>query len=87
MEHARKAQGYGMSGPIPAEFVGGPMDGQHLWLLPDQNAVEVYVQDCKQSASAESGQVRIVQHIYQRRQVNGIFVRLPNGFYPYDKKA
>jgi hypothetical protein len=73
-----------MSEPIPAEFVGGPMDGQQRWLLPDQNSVEVL--DCKQSALAELclGRVRIVTRNYQRRQVNGIFVRLANGFYPYD---
>jgi hypothetical protein len=67
-----------VSEPIPAEFVGGPIDGQQRWLKPDQNAVDVM----EQGAGLE-----ITRRRYERRAIGGIFVRLPNGFYPYDLKG
>ena len=63
-----------MSDTTPAEFVGGPIDGQQRILCgePDEHDVE------------EFNGKRVETHIYRRRKINGIGVRLPTGLVPYD---
>ena len=73
-----------MSEPILAEFVGGPADGQQRCLEHGKNSVVFFHRELV--ALNESGQVKVVAHSYQRREVNGIWVRLPNGMYPFDWK-
>ena len=77
-------QGFLMSDAIHAKFVGGPDDGLHRFLPSETN--EVTIQEFYQEID-EHGKVKIVNHKYARRSVNGIFVRLPNGFYPFDWKG
>lgn len=74
-----------MSEPIMAEFVGGPMDGKQQYLPSDTNEVTVFELD--RSIVDESGNVKMINHVYERRSIESIFVRLPNGFYPYDWKG
>lgn len=74
-----------MSELINAEFAGGPMDGNQRCLESSVNEVTVFEVD--KSIVDESGKVKVVQHLYRRRSVESIFVRLPNGFYPFDWKG
>jgi len=74
-----------MSDGIHAEFVGGTFDGQYRFLPSETN--EVTVQEFDQAIVDEHGKVKIVNHKYVRRSVNGIFVRLPSGAYPFDWKG
>lgn len=60
----------------PAEFVGGPVDGQQR-IVPGEPS-ELFVDEFKD--------FKIVQHVYVRRRINGIGVRLPSGMVPYDWK-
>ena len=70
---------------IHAEFVGGPLDGQIRFLPDETNEVRVHEHD--NVTVDKHGKVQIVNHNYLRRSIGGIFVRLPNGFYPFDWKG
>lgn len=59
-----------------AEFVGGPIDGKQR-ILPDEPG-EMNIKEWKDGA--------IVEHLYIRRKINGIGVRLPSGLIPFDWK-
>lgn len=58
----------------PAEFVGGPIDGQQRILQgePEEQAISEFKDGV------------IVDHKYRRRRINGISVRLPSGHVPFD---
>lgn len=71
-----------MSEPINVEFVGGPMDGHQRWLEHGVNHAVFFQRELV--SVTESGQVKVVAYSYQRREVNGIWVRLPSGSYPFD---
>lgn len=73
-----------MSEPIQAEFVGGPMDGHQRWLEHGVNHAVFFQRELV--AVDESGKVKVVKYSYQRREVNGIWIRLPSGLYPFDWK-
>lgn len=60
----------------PAEFVGGPIDGKQK-ILPDEPS-EMNIKEWKDG--------EIVEHLYVRRKINGIGVRLPSGLIPFDWK-
>jgi hypothetical protein len=64
--------------PLPIEFVGGPMDGRTLWVEPGTETTKAG------SLDMEGGRVIVVDHVYKIRRVNGILVRLPNGFHAMD---
>lgn len=74
-----------MSEPIPAEFVGGPMDGQQRFL--ESTVDEVVAFELDRSVVDEAGNVKVIKHKYKRRSTGSIFVRLPNGFFPFDCKG
>jgi hypothetical protein len=61
------------------EFVGGPCDGQQIAVDEDKHSLLIPVRD-----RYEDGFFKVENHYYMRRIVNGIFVRLPNGRYPFD---
>ena len=63
---------------IRIEFFGGPKDGQQM-LIPERKS-ELLVWEQLPNYS-------VAEHIYQARIINGIFVRLPSGLYPYDWKC
>ncbi len=58
----------------PAEFVGGPIDGRRNILFGEPEDVGI----------KELNNGSIIEHLYVRRRINGIAVRLPNGLIPYD---
>lgn len=58
----------------PAEFVGGPIDGKRRILMDEPCHVDV----------KEIKNGLIVSHQYVRRKINGIGVRLPSGYVPFD---
>jgi hypothetical protein len=62
------------SDTTPAEFVGGPIDGQQRILAGEPETWEV----------DEFASMKVTTHIYRRRRIDGIGVRLPNGLVPYD---
>jgi hypothetical protein len=64
--------------PLPVEFVGGPMDGQQLWVEPGTETIAAG------SFDIDGGKVIFVDHLYRIRRVNEILVRLPNGFHAMD---
>lgn len=74
-----------MSELINAEFVGGPMDGSQRCLESSANEVTFFELD--RSIVEESGKVKVIKHVYRRRSVESIFVRLPNGCHPFDWKG
>ena len=61
------------------------MDGTQRCLESSANEVTFFELD--KSIVDESGKVKVVQHLYKRRSVEGVFVRLPNGFYPFEWKG
>lgn len=81
MGNANRIQGEGVGVVVPAnqinvEFVGGPIDGQIRTLPDEPNALTI-----KELKKGE-----IVEHVYIRRKINGINVRLPSGLFPFDWK-
>jgi hypothetical protein len=69
-----------MSDDVPVEFVGGPVDGKSKIYPADVND-EIDVQELKHIGCED---IEIIHHLYVRRRINGIAVRLPSGFFPYD---
>ena len=70
---------------IMAEFVGGPMDGQQRCLESSANEVIFFETDL--AVVDDAGKVKVIKHKYERRSTESIFVRLPNGFFPFDWKG
>ncbi len=66
--------------PLPVEFVGGPMDGRQLYVQAGTETIKAG------SIDMEGSKVIMVDHLYEIRRVNGILVRLPNGFHAMDYK-
>jgi hypothetical protein len=64
--------------PVPVEFVGGPMDGRQLWVEAGTETIKTG------SLGMEGSKVVMVDHLYEIRRVNGILIRLPNGFHAMD---
>jgi hypothetical protein len=66
------------SDALPVEFVGGPMDGQSLWIESGTETIKTG------SLDMDSGKVVVINHLYKLRRVNEIMVRLPNGLHAMD---
>ena len=64
--------------PFLVEFVGGPMDGQQLWVEAGTETIKTG------SIDMEGGKVVVVTHLYKLRRVNEILVRLPSGLHAMD---
>jgi hypothetical protein len=67
--------------PLPVEFFGGPMDGRQLWVEAGTETIKAG------SIDMEGSKVIMVDHLYEIRRVNGILIRLPNGFHAMDYKS
>jgi hypothetical protein len=67
---------------IEAEMIGGPCDGAR-YVLSDDNSSEVIIASSWSDGPLFSQLVR-VDHRYLRRKIDGIYVRLPSGHFPYD---
>jgi hypothetical protein len=64
---------------LSVEFVGGPMDGHHR-ILPERTSTLVV----STVDHGEAFRVVVKDHLYKIRKVDGILVRLPNGFHAMD---
>jgi hypothetical protein len=67
---------------VMAEFVGGPLDGKQQCLIAGCGTVTMH--EIGIAIVDESCLVKMVNHKYQRRSINGVFVKLPNGMSPFD---
>jgi hypothetical protein len=63
---------------LPVEFVGGPMDGQSLWIESGTETIKTG------SLDMDGGKVIVVHHLYKLRRVSEILVRLPSGLHAMD---
>ena len=66
--------------PLPVEFFGGPMDGRQLLVEPWTETIKAVSRD----VDIAGGKVVLTDHVYEIRRVNGILVRLPNGYHAMD---
>jgi hypothetical protein len=67
---------------VMAEFVGGPLDGKQQCLIAGCGIVTDH--EIGIAIVDESGLVKMVSHTYQRRSIDGVFVKLPSGMSPFD---
>lgn len=65
---------------IEAELVGGPCDGKRLYLQEEQSCEVVF----SGFSGYDRDEIKYLEYRYKRRKINGICVRLPNGWLPYD---
>lgn len=63
---------------LPVEFIGGPMDGQQLWVEAGTETIKTG------SLDMEGGKVVVITHLYKLRRVKEILVRLPSGLHAMD---
>jgi len=76
-----------MSDAIPVEFVGGPFDGKQLWVPSLEGDLKVQELDPHAESNTQSGKVAYIEHSYRLRKVEGILVRLPNGWHAMDHQT